>query len=71
MCLPYVWVPIDFKRHSVEELGLRAETPVGTSFIDAHAGNVKFNFCNGLDPYHAYLQHRLFELRSQNKSSAQ
>ena len=40
MCLPYVWVPIDFKRHSVEELGLRAETPVGTSFIDAHAGGV-------------------------------
>ena len=31
---------IDFKRHSVEELGLRAETPVGTSFIDAHAGGV-------------------------------
>ncbi|RVW86228.1 hypothetical protein CK203_046100 [Vitis vinifera] len=26
--------------HSVEELGLRAETPIGTSFIDAHAGGV-------------------------------
>ncbi|WJZ84406.1 hypothetical protein VitviT2T_004012 [Vitis vinifera] len=71
MCLPCVWVHIDFKCHSVEELGLRAETPIGTSFTDAHAGNVKFNFLNGSDPYRAYLQHRLFELRSQNQSSAQ
>ena len=38
MCLPYVWVHIDFKWHSIEELGLRAKTPVGTSLIDAHAG---------------------------------
>ena len=71
ICLPCVWVHIDFKCHSVEELGLRAETPIGTSFTDAHAGNVKFNFLNGSDPYHAYLPHRLFELRSQNQSSAQ
>lgn len=36
-----------------------------------NAGNVKFNFLNASDPYHAYYQHRLSEFRAQNQSSAQ
>ncbi|XP_034697228.1 probable splicing factor 3A subunit 1 [Vitis riparia] len=39
--------------------------------IANNAGNAKFNFLNGSDPYHAYYQHRLSEFRSQNQSSAQ
>ncbi|KAF5448545.1 hypothetical protein F2P56_029066 [Juglans regia] len=39
--------------------------------IANNAGNVKFNFLNGSDPYHAYYQHRLSEFRAQNQSSAQ
>lgn len=33
-----------------------------------NAGNVKFNFLNASDPYHAYYQHRLSEFRAQNQS---
>ncbi|KAL4583175.1 hypothetical protein LXL04_007741 [Taraxacum kok-saghyz] len=36
--------------------------------IISHAGNPKFNFLNGSDPYHAYYQHRLAEFRSQNQN---
>lgn len=39
--------------------------------IANNAGNVKFNFLNPSDPYHAYYQHRLSEFRAQNQSSAQ
>lgn len=39
--------------------------------IANNAGNVKFNFLNASDPYHAYYQHRLSEFRAQNQSSAQ
>lgn len=39
--------------------------------IANNAGNVKFNFLNASDPYHAYYQHRLSESRAQNLSSAQ
>lgn len=34
--------------------------------IANNAGNVKFNFLNSSDPYHAYYQHRLSEVRAQN-----
>ena len=27
------------------------------------AGNVKFNFLNPTDPYHAYYQHKINEIR--------
>ncbi|KAF9624024.1 hypothetical protein IFM89_007722 [Coptis chinensis] len=33
--------------------------------IANNAGNAKFNFLNGSDPYHAYYQHRLSEFRAQ------
>lgn len=36
-----------------------------------NAGNVKFNFLNASDPYHAYYQHRLSEFRAQNQASSQ
>ncbi|XP_047319029.1 probable splicing factor 3A subunit 1 [Impatiens glandulifera] len=36
-----------------------------------NAGNAKFNFLNGSDPYHGYYQHRLSEFRAQNQSSTQ
>ncbi|KAJ7980335.1 Splicing factor 3A subunit [Quillaja saponaria] len=36
-----------------------------------NAGNMKFNFLNPSDPYHAYYQHRLSEFRAQNQSSTQ
>lgn len=39
--------------------------------IANNAGNVKFNFLNASDPYHAYYQHRLSEFRAQNQSSVQ
>ncbi|KAF8407465.1 hypothetical protein HHK36_006598 [Tetracentron sinense] len=39
--------------------------------IANNAGNAKFNFLNGSDPYHAYYQHRLSEYRSQIQSSSQ
>ncbi|KAK4258189.1 hypothetical protein QN277_007662 [Acacia crassicarpa] len=39
--------------------------------IANNAGNVKFNFLNSSDPYHAYYQHRLAEFRAQNQSSTQ
>lgn len=39
--------------------------------IANNAGNVKFNFLNSSDPYHAYYQHRLSEFRAQNLSPAQ
>ncbi|KAL2902592.1 putative splicing factor 3A subunit 1 [Bienertia sinuspersici] len=39
--------------------------------IANNAGNVKFNFLNASDPYHAYYQHRLSEFRAQNLSSTQ
>ncbi|KAK9102406.1 hypothetical protein Sjap_019660 [Stephania japonica] len=35
--------------------------------IANNAGNAKFNFLNGSDPYHAYYQHRLSEFRTQNQ----
>ncbi|KAL8267006.1 hypothetical protein R6Q59_004350 [Mikania micrantha] len=35
--------------------------------IVSNAGNPKFNFLNGSDPYHAYYQHRLSEFRAQNQ----
>ncbi|KAB1216618.1 putative splicing factor 3A subunit 1 [Morella rubra] len=38
--------------------------------IANNAGNVKFNFLNASDPYHAYYQHRLSEFRAQNQTSA-
>ena len=38
--------------------------------IANNTGNVKFNFLNSSDPYHAYYQHRLTEFRAQNQSSA-
>lgn len=38
--------------------------------IISNAGNPKFNFLNGSDPYHAYYQHRLSEFRSQNQNPA-
>ncbi|XP_020233725.1 probable splicing factor 3A subunit 1 [Cajanus cajan] len=37
--------------------------------IANNTGNVKFNFLNSSDPYHAYYQHRLSEFRAQNQSS--
>ncbi|KAL1296024.1 hypothetical protein HN51_056807 [Arachis hypogaea] len=37
--------------------------------IANNTGNVKFNFLNASDPYHAYYQHRLAEFRAQNQSS--
>ncbi|XP_028796540.1 probable splicing factor 3A subunit 1 [Neltuma alba] len=37
--------------------------------IANNTGNVKFNFLNSSDPYHAYYQHRLAEFRAQNQSS--
>ncbi|KAL9317231.1 hypothetical protein ACSQ67_013748 [Phaseolus vulgaris] len=39
--------------------------------IANNTGNVKFNFLNSSDPYHAYYQHRLAEFRAQNQSSGQ
>ncbi|XP_028767385.1 probable splicing factor 3A subunit 1 [Neltuma alba] len=39
--------------------------------IANNTGNVKFNFLNSSDPYHAYYQHRLAEFRAQNQSSTQ
>lgn len=36
--------------------------------IVSNAGNPKFNFLNGSDPYHAYYQHRLSEFRAQNQA---
>ncbi|KAL4583191.1 hypothetical protein LXL04_007757 [Taraxacum kok-saghyz] len=36
--------------------------------MPVNAGNPKFNFLNGSDPYHAYYQHRLAEFRSQNQN---
>ncbi|TKY50945.1 splicing factor 3A subunit 1 [Spatholobus suberectus] len=39
--------------------------------IANNTGNVKFNFLNSSDPYHAYYQHRLSEFRAQNQSSVQ
>ncbi|KAL5140561.1 putative splicing factor 3A subunit 1 [Glycine soja] len=39
--------------------------------IANNTGNVKFNFLNSSDPYHAYYQHRLSEFRAQNQSSGQ
>lgn len=39
--------------------------------IANNTGNVKFNFLNSSDPYHAYYQHRLSEFRAQNQSSTQ
>ncbi|GJV51571.1 probable splicing factor 3A subunit 1 [Tanacetum coccineum] len=36
--------------------------------IVSNAGNPKFNFLNGSDPYHAYYQHRLSEFRVQNQN---
>ncbi|KAF7827701.1 putative splicing factor 3A subunit 1 [Senna tora] len=39
--------------------------------IANNTGNVKFNFLNSSDPYHAYYQHRLSEFRAQNLSSGQ
>ncbi|KNA08628.1 hypothetical protein SOVF_160920 [Spinacia oleracea] len=38
--------------------------------IANNAGNVKFNFLNASDPYHAYYQHRLSEFRAQVQSSS-
>ncbi|PWA76466.1 Pre-mRNA splicing factor PRP21-like protein [Artemisia annua] len=35
-----------------------------------NAGNPKFNFLNGSDPYHAYYQHRLSEFRVQHQNGA-
>lgn len=37
--------------------------------IVSNAGNPKFNFLNGSDPYHAYYQHRLSELRVQHQNA--
>ncbi|XP_076959177.1 putative splicing factor 3A subunit 1 [Bidens hawaiensis] len=39
--------------------------------IVSNAGNPKFNFLNGSDPYHAYYQHRLTEFRAQNQAPGQ
>ncbi|KAI3713754.1 hypothetical protein L1987_72340 [Smallanthus sonchifolius] len=39
--------------------------------IASNAGNPKFNFLNGSDPYHAYYQHRLTEFRAQNQAPGQ
>ncbi|KAD3641777.1 hypothetical protein E3N88_31001 [Mikania micrantha] len=39
--------------------------------IVSNAGNPKFNFLNGSDPYHAYYQHRLSEFRAQNQAPGQ
>ncbi|KAJ0427901.1 putative Ubiquitin-like domain, splicing factor 3A subunit 1, Ubiquitin-like domain superfamily [Helianthus annuus] len=39
--------------------------------IASNAGNPKFNFLNGSDPYHAYYQHRLAEFRAQNQAPGQ
>ncbi|KAL4583176.1 hypothetical protein LXL04_007742 [Taraxacum kok-saghyz] len=40
----------------------------GPEIIISNAGNPKFNFLNGSDPYHAYYQHRMAEFRSQNQN---
>ncbi|OVA12111.1 SWAP/Surp [Macleaya cordata] len=37
--------------------------------IANNAGNAKFNFLNGSDPYNAYYQHRLSEFRTQNQQT--
>ncbi|MCL7031088.1 hypothetical protein MKW94_012099 [Papaver nudicaule] len=39
--------------------------------IANNAGNAKFNFLNGSDPYNAYYQHRLSEFRAQNELAPQ
>ncbi|XP_071701557.1 probable splicing factor 3A subunit 1 [Rutidosis leptorrhynchoides] len=39
--------------------------------IANNAGNPKFNFLNGSDPYHAYYQHRLTEFRTQTSTPGQ
>ncbi|KAL8137039.1 hypothetical protein V2J09_003040 [Rumex salicifolius] len=39
--------------------------------IVSNAGNVKFNFLNASDPYHAYYEHRLSEFRAQNDAPVQ
>ncbi|KAK4269363.1 hypothetical protein QN277_022527 [Acacia crassicarpa] len=64
---PDIRTIVDKTSQFVAKNGLEFEKRI----IANNAGNVKFNFLNSSDPYHAYYQHRLAEFRAQNQSSTQ
>ncbi|KAI3964107.1 hypothetical protein MKW92_043387 [Papaver armeniacum] len=64
---PDIRTIVDKTAHFVAKNGPDFEKRI----IANNAGNAKFNFLNGFDPYNAYYQHRLSEFRAQNDLTPQ
>ncbi|KAI3898122.1 hypothetical protein MKX03_021721 [Papaver bracteatum] len=64
---PDIRTIVDKTAHFVAKNGPDFEKRI----IANNAGNAKFNFLNGSDPYNAYYQHRLSEFRAQNELTPQ